>query len=320
MTTPSRVVVVTPNPAVDVTYRVDEQRLGETVRVRDVVRRPGGKGVNVTRVLTALGVPAVAVQPVGGAAGAWFAESLGADVDAVCVPSPVGTRTTVAVDDRATHPTLFAEPGDPQPAEVWDRVVGEVDRLAVPGGWVVVSGSLPPETPVDLVARLVAASHGAGARVLVDTSGAPLLAAAEARADLLTPNADEARSATGADDVRLAVDDLLACGAGAVVVSRGADGLLARTATGAEAEQAAVPGVSGNPTGAGDAATAGLLEALGADAVSAASLAPALRRAAVVAAAAVLSAVAGDADPAVLDGLDARLAPPPPTRPREESP
>ena len=299
-----RVVAVTPNPAVDVTYRVAEQRLGETVRVQEVLRRPGGKGVNVARVLAALDRPVLALQPLGGPAGQWLEQALQADgLEVLTVASPTETRTTVAVDDGRTHPTLYAEPGPAQSEAVWAALVEAVGTSARPRGWVVVSGSLPPGTDPSVAGDLVTAARAAGARVLVDTSGPALLAAAAAGADLLSPNAAEAVEATGAGDLDGAVDRLLAEGAGAVVVSRGPGGLLARTSRGERLTQPAVPDVEGNPTGAGDAATAGLVDALG----RGHSLADALREAAVLGAAAVLSPAAGDVDPAVLDTLRARL-------------
>ncbi|MBM6405864.1 hexose kinase [Phycicoccus sp. CSK15P-2] len=317
MTAVQRVVAVTPNPAVDVTYRVAEQRLGETVRVQEVIRRPGGKGVNVARVLAALGVPVVALQPVGGPTGDLVSAGLAQlGVEAVLVPSPVETRTTVAVVDDLSHPTLLSEPGGHQPPAVWDRLVAAVARLAVPRGWVVVSGSLPPGTPDGRMHDLVAAARDAGSRVLVDSSGPALLAAASAGVDVLGPNAAEALEATGTTGLDAAAEALLDAGAGTVVVSRGGDGLTAWTADRSRLDQPAVPGVTGNPTGAGDAATAGLVAALGRGATPA----DALREAAVTGAAAVLAPVAGEVDPDVLAGLADRLptsgAPPLPTTPR----
>ncbi len=55
------ILTVTPNPAVDVTYHLDELRPGTVHRVDDVVSRAGGKGINVARVLQQLGVASEAV-------------------------------------------------------------------------------------------------------------------------------------------------------------------------------------------------------------------------------------------------------------------
>jgi tagatose 6-phosphate kinase len=300
----ARIVVVTPNPAVDVTYRVDEQVIGSTVRVRSVERRAGGKGINVVRVLRRLGLDATAVQPLGGSTGAWISEQLAAEgVATVSVDTPAETRTTVAVVDDRAHPTLFSEPGGPLDDSTWDALTAAIGTRCKRGGFLVIAGSWPPSTATARVTALVAAGRAAGAVIIVDASGPALLAAADAGADIVKPNEAEVLEATGAATLELGIDDLLARGARSVIVSRGASGLLLASVDGAHASQPGVPGVDGNPTGAGDAATAGLVLALAAGQ----SLPEALLSAAVVGAAAVLSPTAGEIDPARLGDLAARL-------------
>jgi tagatose 6-phosphate kinase len=313
----ARVVVVTPNPAVDVTYRVAEQVIGETVRVQAVTRRPGGKGLNVVRVLRRLGLEATAVQPLGGAGGAWIREQLAAEgIASVSVDTPLETRTTVAVVDDLAHPTLFSEPGHPLDDATWAALVAAVAAHCEPGGFLVVSGSLPPGSDASRVAALVAAGRDAGAFVIVDASGPALLAAADAGADLVKPNEAEVLEATGAPTLDRGLRELLTRGARSVIVSRGASGLLFMDAAGDRATQPGVPGVSGNPTGAGDAATAGLVRAL----ADGRPVTEALLGAAVVGAAAVLSPTAGEIDPAVLSDLAARLGDRPLPFPHPEVP
>lgn len=300
----AQVVVVTPNPAVDVTYRVDRQRTGETVRVTGVLRRAGGKGLNVARVLRTLSVDVLALHPLGGAAGRWIADELQAEgVPAESVAVPGETRSTVTVVDGLMHPTVLAEPGPPVPAPAWAELLDRVRGTCRPGGVLVVAGSSPAGTGPDLLADLVAAGHAAGARVLVDVSGPPLTAAAAAGADLVKPNAEEALAATGRTELDDAVENLLRAGAGQVVVARGTAGLLGVEAGGRRTTQPAVPGVEGNPTGAGDAATAGLVAAW----VHGAPLQVGLRWAALLGAAAVLQPGAGHVDLVEVAALGRRI-------------
>ena len=63
------ILTVTCNPAVDVTYQVDRLAVGEVHRVATVHERPGGKGVNVARVLHALGHDVVVTGLAGGGTG-----------------------------------------------------------------------------------------------------------------------------------------------------------------------------------------------------------------------------------------------------------
>ncbi|MBT1621077.1 hexose kinase [Curtobacterium flaccumfaciens pv. oortii] len=302
------IVVVTPNPAVDVTYRVAEQRIGETQRVLDVARHPGGKGLNVGRVLAATGVATHAVLPLGEAPGRWISDALddlGLDHTDVVVSGT--TRTTVTVVDDVAHPTMFGEPGPVLTGTEWDAVAAAVDGLLgrADATALVVSGSLPGGAAPDVVASWVATAHEHGVLSVVDCSGAALLAAASAGATVCKPNREELLEATGAADERAAALRLLERGAGVVVVSRGAHGIAAHT-TDHVLEVPAVPGVSGNPTGAGDAATAGLVGALVRSGDQQGTGAPftddtllrALRSAAAHGAAAVLRPVAGEVEPA----------------------
>ncbi|MCS5717170.1 hexose kinase [Herbiconiux sp. CPCC 205763] len=300
----ARVVVITPNPAIDVTYRVDVQRLGETVRVVDATRRAGGKGINVARVLHALGRPVMAVQPLGGASGGWIDDELAAaGIDTVSVPTGRETRTTVAVVDGRSHPTLYSEPGAALDDGVWRALESAIVEHCGPQDILVIAGSFPPATTALQVASLVAAGTSAGALVVVDASGEALVAAADAGADILKPNESELLEATGTSTLDAGLAALFARGAGCLVISRGSAGLIGASADGDRVAQDGVPGVSGNPTGAGDAATAGLVAAL-ADGLP---LPEALRCAAITGAAAVLAPIAGVIDPADLPRLAARL-------------
>ncbi len=60
------VAVLTLSPALDLTVDVGELTLGRSHRVAPAAEVLGGKGVNVARVLAALGVPVVALGPVAG--------------------------------------------------------------------------------------------------------------------------------------------------------------------------------------------------------------------------------------------------------------
>ena len=92
------ILCICPSPAIDVTYHVDTLHRGGSTRVRSLSRRAGGKAVNVACVLHAVAADSHVLAPVGGPAGAEFAELLRATgVPADLVPDPAPTRTTVVV-------------------------------------------------------------------------------------------------------------------------------------------------------------------------------------------------------------------------------
>lgn len=293
---------ITPNPAIDITHELDAVHLGEVNQVAVVRDTPGGKGVNVARVIASL----ERAVSVGGFLGGSNGRTLRQDLEQLDIGQDWTTiqgqtRRTVTVLDR-NGATVLNEPGPTVDDQAWPRLTQSLLHRLAPGDVVVLSGSTPPGTPDDALASLVSAAREQGARVLVDTSGPALLAVARAGADVVKPNAQELREATGSADLRRGAEHLLECGAGAVVVSCGEDGMLGFLAHGDRmrawrARPAAV--LDGNPTGAGDAAVAALACALE-DGVRSklptAILPEALREAVALSGAAVLRPVAGEVD------------------------
>ncbi|KDN81936.1 1-phosphofructokinase family hexose kinase [Kitasatospora cheerisanensis] len=255
------ILTVTPNPALDVTYTVPCFRPHTSHRVTGVATQAGGKGVNVARVLTALGRPARCVLPLGGPTGdAVRTELTAAGLDHAPVPIAGDTRRTVAVIDP-TDATMLNEPGPVLDPAEWDALVAETRRHLPQAAVLVLSGSLPPGAPVDGYAQLVTLGRTFDIPVVLDADGPALLAALPARPTVIKPNASELTTATGLPDPHDAARTLLRRGAEAVLASLGADGLLAVDTHGAW--RCAPPAaVTGNPTGAGDSTVAALAAGL----------------------------------------------------------
>ncbi len=292
------ILTITPNPALDVTYHLPHAHWGDVNRVHRVSETPGGKGVNVARVLRQLGETVVCTGFLGGDTGDRLRRLLG-DVDQRWVAVEQPTRRTTAVV-TASDTTLFNEPGAPVDEAAWRRLTALVSELVGEGDVVVLSGSMPPDTPEHVVHTLVDTVVAHDARIIVDTSGPLLRVAARARATLVKPNRDELRAATGEEDVLTGARTLLKDGARGVVASLGEDGMLAATGEPDRprtwrARPSTV--VHGNPTGAGDAAVAALARALqDTDASLETTLAGCLADAVALSASAVTRPVAGEVD------------------------
>lgn len=288
------ILTVTLNAALDVTYQVPDADWDGVNRVSAVHRRAGGKGVNVARVLAALGREVV----VAGLAGGLTGQAIRADLDAAGLPSaltPIGgdSRTTLVVHSGTT--ALFNEPGpDVTPAEL-DRFLADFLELAKRAEVVVVSGSLPRGVPSDFYATLADLSE---VPTIVDADGEPLRHAPTGRPTIVKPNKDELARAFPEGGAQA----LIARGAGSFVVSRGEDGLHAITPEGTF--RARMPyRVEGNPTGAGDALVAGLALGL----ADGSPWPERLRRAAALGAAAVAAPVAGEFDRDVFDAIHPQI-------------
>ncbi|MFI9589600.1 1-phosphofructokinase family hexose kinase [Nonomuraea sp. NPDC052265] len=285
------IITVTLNAALDVTYEVPSVTWDGVNRVGAVHRRAGGKGVNVARVLAALGHEVLVTGLAGGPTG----QAIEHDLRAAGLP---GALTGIAADSRTTlvvsepgGATLFNEPGPEVTAAELAAFVERYTSLLAGADAVVISGSLPRGVPADVYATLAAVAAREGVPAIVDADGDPLRHAPEGRPSVVKPNAEELARAVPGGTPEEGAHALRERGAEAVVVSMGADGLLAVTGEGTF--RARMPyTVRGNPTGAGDSLVAGLALGL----VEGSPWPDRLRRAAALGAAAVAAPVAGDFD------------------------
>ncbi|MFH8239575.1 1-phosphofructokinase family hexose kinase [Streptomyces sp. G6] len=295
------ILTVTLNTALDITYRVPGLRPHASHRVSEVTERPGGKGLNVARVLAALGHEVTVTGFAGGTTGDTVRAGLTGvpGVADALVPVAGATRRTIAVvDERTGDTTQLNEPGPAVAPAEWNAFQEAYEELLAGATAVALCGSLPPGVPVGAYAGLVRAARAAGVPVLLDTSGEPLRRGVAARPDIIKPNADELAELTGSHEPLRATQAARRRGARSVVASLGAAGLFAETPEGRW--RAAPPAhVRGNPTGAGDSAVAGLLSGL----VEHLPWPDRLARAVALSAATVRAPVAGEFDRAAYEEL-----------------
>ena len=273
------IVTLTANPSLDRTATLPGPlQRGRVQRAVSVVSEPGGKGVNVARVVLAAGRPALAVLP-GAHDDPLLVALREAAVPhrAVDVVGAARVNLTVAEPDGTT--TKINDPGSALGPESLAELGETLVQASAGARWAVLSGSLPPGVPAQWYAGLVTRLHGRGVQVAVDTSGPPLLAAVAGDGavdlpDLVKPNGEELAEIAGEPGADLEHDvpgavraaaALVDRGVGAVLATLGAAGALLVTRDGAWS--ASPPRVPLRSTvGAGDSALAGYLLADLADA------------------------------------------------------
>ena len=270
------IVTLTANPSLDRTVGLTGPlERGRVHRTERSTVDPGGKGINVARVLQAATTEVVAVLPANAGDPLLAAlDEQGIAHRAVPTSGPTRNNITVAEPDGTT--TKLNEPGTPCTGRTLGELHAVLLECAQGAAWTVLSGSLPPGVPESWYADLVGALRGLGCRIAVDTSERPLLALAErfpaAAPDVIKPNSDELAQLTGADahelesgatagDVGVVVDAgrvLVERGVGAVLATLGGAGAVLVTATGAW--RATADDVTVRSTvGAGDSSLAGYL-------------------------------------------------------------
>ncbi|MFE4357995.1 1-phosphofructokinase family hexose kinase [Kitasatospora sp. NPDC056800] len=298
------ILTVTLNAALDITHHLDRMRPHGSNRVRAVAQRAGGKGVNVARILHALGHPTVVTGLTGGLTGrAIRAELASAGLaDRMLAIAGESRRTVAVVEEDAGDTTILLEPGPVVGVGEWARFLDHLDTLLPHAAAAVLSGSLPRGVPEDAYAHLLRLAHAHGVPAVLDADGTALSTALAAGPALVKPNAEELTAATGLTDPVAAARRLRAAGAGAVVASLGADGLVAVTPHGGWRARSPER-LAGNPTGAGDAAVAALTLGL----VRGEPWPDRLAEAVALSAAAVAAPLAGDFDPALHHALRSRV-------------
>jgi tagatose 6-phosphate kinase len=188
------ILTVTLNAAWDKTYFISGLRPGGTHSVAEVRGCPGGKGVNVARVVKALGGRVLATGLAGGPTGRAIVDGLAAEgIESAFLSVGADSRTTLAVVDRAGGGvTEFREPGGPVTDEEFAAFLVHLDGLLAGVSFCVFSGSLPPGLPSDAYAQTIRVAQGRKVLSVLDTSGPALVAGVSARPFLIKPNAEEA--------------------------------------------------------------------------------------------------------------------------------
>lgn len=265
---PSQILVLALNPALDRTLWVPGFTPGKTNRVQRSRLDPGGKGINVARVLRALGA---SVQ-VMGFLGEENGDPIRTHLDQIGVPHrflrvPGETRVNLKILTPETGTvTEVNDAGFVVPPEALERLTALVVEALSETGVLVLSGSLPRGVPADYYGQLIAKAREAGVRTVLDADSEPLALAVAAGPTVVKPNRDEAtrllgRPLTTRQEVLQAARDLRAQGPQTVVISCGAEGAVLVSPEGAW--WAVPPAIQPRSTvGAGDAMVAALALAL----------------------------------------------------------
>jgi 1-phosphofructokinase/tagatose 6-phosphate kinase len=214
------IITVTLNAAIDKTMAVPNFQPGRRHRTVDQTEMPGGKGVNIARVLKALGQPVIATGLAGGAAGLRIVEQLTAmSVLSDFVRIREESRTNTALIDPTTgQQTEVNERGPHVSQQEIELFADKLLYLCKGASLCVFAGSLPRGVETDIYARLIREVHRLGVTCVIDTDGDPLGRAVRAEPDVISPNVLEAEELVGhefaSDDDHLhAVQEMVELGA-----------------------------------------------------------------------------------------------------------
>jgi 1-phosphofructokinase/tagatose 6-phosphate kinase len=193
------IITVTLNTAIDKTLAVPNFRLGRRHRTVEQTTMPGGKGVNVARVLKTLGQPVIATGLAGGATGTRLVEQLTQlSVLSDFVRIREESRTNTAVIDPTTgEQTEINERGPSVSPQEIELFVDKLLYLAKGASLCVFAGSLPRNVDPDIYGDLIRELKSMGVSTVVDTDGDPLRYSVRSEPDVISPNVLEAEELVG---------------------------------------------------------------------------------------------------------------------------
>jgi 6-phosphofructokinase 2 len=171
------VITYTPNPAIDVWAQCERVILTEKTRIENVRTDPGGGGINVTRVLTSLGLASHPVYLAGGATGTLFKTMLEErGINGTCIKISGDTRISEVVFETSTgHEYRFVAEGPVISNSEADQIMTTLAQTH--GDWIVASGSLPRGLPDSHYLDVARLAHEKNMKIGLDCSGPALKAA-----------------------------------------------------------------------------------------------------------------------------------------------
>jgi len=259
------IYTITLNPALDKTVEIPSLTIDSVNRITSMRTDPGGKGINVSKVISKLGGKSIATGILGGDTGRSILSAVEAmGIETAFLFAEGETRTNMKIVDPVQHTnTDINEPGIEVSESIPEQLLCNMLSKLTSEDIVVLSGSIPKGCPKTVYRDWINACSQKGARVILDADGEQFSAGLEAGPYLIKPNHHELSALLGRD---LSTPAELGCaahelrkqyGIQKIVVSMGGAGALYVSADEMiHAEGIRVP--VGSTVGAGDSVVAAL--------------------------------------------------------------
>lgn len=183
------IYTVTLNPSIDYVVEVEDLKLGGLNRMSRDLKLPGGKGINVSRVLNRLGAENTAIGFLGGFTGRHIEDLLrGEAVRTDFVHVADDTRINIKL--KHGEETEINGQGPKIRLEEEEALMRKLSALKQ-NDVVVLSGSIPSSLAADFYQRIIGVCRATGTDFIIDTTGEPLKQALASRPLLIKPNHHE---------------------------------------------------------------------------------------------------------------------------------
>lgn len=255
------IYTVTFNPAIDYVVELVSFNIGEINRTTREYMNLGGKGVNVSRVLTNLEVPNVALGFVAGFTGDALRtglERMGVKTDFISLEEG---NTRINVNIKGVEETDINARGPEIPNSAIDELFKKLDNLQS-GDTLVLAGSIPTSLPNDMYERIMERLYGKGIRFVIDATRDLLVKSLKYEPFLIKPNNHELGEIFGLEltkdnEIIYYARELKKQGAKNVLISMAGDGAILVDENDVAHKIGTPKGKVKNSVGAGDSMVAG---------------------------------------------------------------
>ncbi len=257
------VYTVTLNPALDYVMNLSSLTTEDINRTESEKLYYGGKGINVSAVLSRINVPTTAMGFIAGFTGKKLKAMLDADSISNDFTELADGDTRINVKLKFGKELDINASGPEIDTDDVERLTEKLYKLK-DGDFLVLAGNVPSDLPDDLYAGILKRLTGRGIRFVVDTTGRQLLNVLEYKPFLIKPNHHElgeifGRKMQTAEEITEYALKLKKMGAVNVLVSRGSDGALLVDENSEVHPVAAVRGELVSSVGCGDSMVAGFI-------------------------------------------------------------
>ncbi|MET3729984.1 1-phosphofructokinase [Fictibacillus halophilus] len=249
------------NPSIDYVARVEDFKEGHLNRTSDTFVYPGGKGINVSRVLKHLGIESTALGYTGGFTGSFIKDFL-TEEQILHDFINVSEVTRINVKLKSHKETEINGLGPSISIENQQKLLQKIDNMSE-GDFLLLAGSIPPSISDDFYAVIAEKCNEKGIHAVIDTAGEALRKTLSFQPFLIKPNHHELgelfqANITRKEDAIFYGKKLLEAGVQNVIVSMAGDGAIFLNKDTVLLSNVPV-GTVKNSVGAGDSVVAGFL-------------------------------------------------------------
>lgn len=231
------IYTLTLNPAIDRTLYIQDFDKNKVNRIEMYREDPGGKGINVSKMVYQLGGESIAVMITGGYSGEKLESELQkGNIPFVSFKTEESTRTNLKLVDPINHTfTDINEPGPTITTELLDQIENFFNNELKENDIVVLAGSIPKGVATDIYQRWCTLCKSHGAKVILDADQQALRLGIQGQPYMIKPNQEELENFFGVkfesdEAMVLKAQEIIAQGVDTILVSQGADGCLLITA------------------------------------------------------------------------------------------